>query len=119
MIEYLREMVLGIGIYGEMTPGIGSSARYRMRERADSYTVESKKERKRKMEKDYVTYLQHSGEPEQEDCSTGIVPSECAETAKDMPSRRKHFQSLFNSGKRTNFSNMNYMPTDRSQRKHI
>lgn len=35
------------------------------------------------MEKDYVTYLQHSGEPEQEDCSTGIVPSECAETAGD------------------------------------
>lgn len=75
-------MISGIGIYGEMTPGIGSSARYRMRE-GRSYTVELKEERKRKMEKDYVTYLQHSGEPEQENCSTGIVPSECAESAED------------------------------------
>lgn len=83
MIKYLREVVSGIGIYGEVTPGINCSARYRMRDKADSYTVETKKERKRKMEQDYVTYLQHSGEPEQEDCSTGIVPSECAETAED------------------------------------
>ena len=82
MIEYLREMISGIDIYGEMTLGIGSSARYRMRE-GRSYTVESKEERKRKMEKDYVTYLQHSGEPEREDCSTGIIPSDCVESAED------------------------------------
>ena len=35
------------------------------------------------MGNDDVMYLQHGGEPEQEDCSTGIVPSNCAEETKD------------------------------------
>ena len=30
------------------------------------------------MEKDYVTYLQENGEPEQENCSSGLLPVDCA-----------------------------------------
>lgn len=33
------------------------------------------------MAEDYIANLQYRGEPEQEDCSAGIIPSDCTEAA--------------------------------------
>ncbi len=35
------------------------------------------------MADDYIANLQYCGEPEQEDCSVGIIPSDCTEAAED------------------------------------
>jgi hypothetical protein len=83
VIERQSKARKGIGIFRELTPrdaighGIGSAPRQ----------IHTRLNRRRmtKMENDFVTDLHNQREPEQEDCSTGIVPlsNEWAESPVD------------------------------------